>query len=297
MTKIAISSIAFIIISTVIVVLWQRQPKVREPAEIESTRQVQEKQEEKFTISPSTGSVINSSSVKFTGKTDPNHLVLIYANETSAITKTKGDGSFELTVASSTGINLFKLALISEDGQIVKEDNLTIYFSQKDVGTTVFAGPVKSIFDNLITLTTTGGDKNIRTSKSTSFNVPEEEDVKEATEEVDNIRIGDYVVATGTSSDDDSIIAKNLEVIRVNKPVLTKEMAIGKIASNVRQNIFSVKNDKDGKIIEFALDKNSEIQEDGTAAKSDAIAKDKTAIVLFAKNKDVNLIDLIYLLP
>ena len=231
------------------------------------------------------------------GKSEPNSLVLIYSNDTSGVAKTREDGSYQLQSSLEPGLNLLKIIFVSPSGQITQEENLTLYFSQKDVGKTVAAGSVKSIFDNLVTVTTQTEDINIRTAKSTIFDVPKEEDVKEATEEVDNIRIGDYVIATGDASDQDSLIAKNLQVIRTNKPQLTKQMVIAKIASTLRQNIFSAKNNKDAKIIEFTLDKNSEILQDGNEVKSEIITKDKSAIIFYTEDNDTSLIDLIYLLP
>jgi len=280
--------------------LWQRQP--RGPSERQATDSSQisdkvKKEAETFQISPAHGTVVDSQTITMSGKSEPNSLVLIYSNDTSGVAKTREDGSYQLQSSLEPGLNLLKIIFVSPSGQITQEENLTLYFSQKDVGKTVAAGSVKSIFDNLVTVTTQTEDINIRTAKSTIFDVPKEEDVKEATEEVDNIRIGDYVIATGDASDQDSLIAKNLQVIRTNKPQLTKQMVIAKIASTLRQNIFSAKNNKDAKIIEFTLDKNSEILQDGNEVKSEIITKDKSAIIFYTEDNDTSLIDLIYLLP
>ena len=280
--------------------MWQRQP--RGPSERQATDSSQisdkvKKEAETFQISPAHGTVVDSQTVTMSGKSEPNSLVLIYSNDTSGVAKTREDGSYQLQSSLEPGLNLLKIIFVSPSGQITQEENLTLYFSQKDVGKTVAAGSVKSIFDNLVTVTTQTEDINIRTAKSTIFDVPKEEDVKEATEEVDNIRIGDYVIATGDASDQDSLIAKNLQVIRTNKPQLTKQMVIAKIASTLRQNIFSAKNNKDAKIIEFTLDKNSEILQDGNEVKSEIITKDKSAIIFYTEDNDTSLIDLIYLLP
>ena len=280
--------------------MWQRQP--RGPSERQATDSSQisdkvKKETETFQISPAHGTVVDSQTITMSGKSEPNSLVLIYSNDTSGVAKTREDGSYQLQSSLEPGLNLLKIIFVSPSGQITQEENLTLYFSQKDVGKTVAAGSVKSIFDNLVTVTTQTEDINIRTAKSTIFDVPKEEDVKEATEEVDNIRIGDYVIATGDASDQDSLIAKNLQVIRTNKPQLTKQMVIAKIASTLRQNIFSAKNNKDAKIIEFTLDKNSEILQDGNEVKSEIITKDKSAIIFYTEDNDTSLIDLIYLLP
>lgn len=299
MTKVPIFATIFILISTIIVVLWQRQPRpVQEPQAVESTRQASQKPaEEKYTIAPADGTVVNSSLVNFTGKSETSGLVVIYSNDTSGIAETRENSTFELSTELEPGLNLIKAVFLSQEQEPVHEKNISVYLSQKDVGKTVAAGSVKSIFDNLITVMTQNGEKNIRTSKSTNFDVPKEEDIEEATEVVGNIRIGDWAVATGDTSDADSIIAKSLQVLRQNKPVLSTEMTLGKITSNVRQNIFSVKNNKDGKIIELKIDKNTEVFLDGQDAEQDSITKDKSAIILYTKEEDSNLIDLIYLLP
>lgn len=298
MTKVPIAAILFILLSTLIIVLWQRQPKLQQQQESESTQEASQKpKEEKFTITPADGTVLGSSTVKFTGKAETGSLIVIFSNDSHGIAKTKQDGTFELQTAQEQRLNLFKVVFVTQALELAHEKNLSLYLSQKDVGKTIAAGSVKSIFDNLITITTQNGEKNIRTSKSTSFDVPEEEDVEEATEEIDSIRIGDYVITTGDATDEDSIIAKNLQVLRQNKPVLSKEIVLGKIASNVRQNIFSAKNNKDSKIIEFTLGKNTTILLDGQDAQSDSVTKDKSAIILYTKEKDTNLISLVYLLP
>lgn len=298
LTKVPIAAILFILLSTVIIVLWQRQPKLQQREKSESTEEASQKpKEEKFTITPADGTVLGSTTVKFTGKAETGSLIVIFSNDSHGIAKTKQDGTFELQTAQEQGLNLVKVAFVAPTLELAHEKNLSLFISQKDVSKTVAAGSVKSIFDNLITITTQNGEKNIRTSKSTSFDVPEEEDVQQATGELDSIRIGDYIIATGDATDEDSIIAKNLQVVRQNKPVLTKEMTVGKIASNVRQNIFSVKNNKDSKLIEFTQDKNTTILLDGQNAQSDSVVKDKSALILYTKVEDTNLINLVYLLP
>lgn len=300
LTKIAIFSIAFIILSTIIVVLWQRQPQgpTTEPETTKGAQISSDKTEkEEFQISPTDGTITSSTNFKFTGKSQAGSLIVIYSNQTNAVTKTQPDDTFELETTAEEGLNLFKVVVIDATGQIQSEKNLSLYISGQDVSKAVAAGSVKSIFDNLITVTTASGNKNIRTGKSTDFDVPQEEDVQEATAEIDAIRIGDYVIATGDASDEDSIIAKNLQVLRENKPVLTKELAIGKIASNVKQNLFPAKNNKDGKIIEFTLNKDSDISVDGQEGKAGDITKDKSAIIIYHPVADKNIADLIYLLP
>jgi len=296
LTKIALASIAFVILSTIIVVLWQRQPKAPQIANTAQT-QIEPQKEDTPTITPDDGSVINSKTVKIQGKAQKDNTVIIYSNSFQDIIKAGGGGGFEKEAALEDGLNLIKIIYLNPSLEVSGEFNLTLYSSTDDVGDTAAAGSVKSIFDNLVTVTTTAGDVNVRTSKSTNFDVPEEEDVKEATSEVDNVRIGDYVIATGDATDEDSILAKNFAVIREDKPQIEKQFIVATMASTVRQNLFSAKNKGDNQIIEFTLNKNSQISLDGKSGKNTDIAKDKTALVFFSKDDDSNLVSLIYLLP
>lgn len=298
MTKVPIFAIVFIILSTLIVVLWQRQPNLNQNSQEESTQEAQTQEaEETLGILPKDGTVVAKSPVKITGKVTAKSIIAIYSNGNQTVTTATEAGDFEKEVDLGNGLNLIKIVTISPDLANTDEKTISIFLSKTNVGNTLFAGPVKSIFDTLITVTTLSGDKNIRTSKSTNFEIPTDEDEKEATQEVDNVRIGDYVIATGDASDEDSIVAQGLEIIRQNKPQVTKQLAIGTVASAVRQNIFSVKSTKDQELIEFTLDKNSDVSQDGKEAKNTDIVKDKTALVFYTKNDDDNLISLIYLLP
>lgn len=297
MTKVPIFAIIFIILSTLIVVLWQRQPKLNQDPKEESTQEAQTGSEETLGILPKDGTVVANSPIKIQGKVNAKSIIAIYKNGQQTVTTATDAGDFEKDVDLGNGLNLIKIVTISPDLTQTDEKTISLFLSKSNVGNTLFAGPVKSIFDTLITVTTFGGDKNIRTSKSTNFEIPTDEDEKEATQEVDNVRIGDYVIATGDASDSDSIVAQGLEIIRANKPQVTKQLAIGTVASTVRQNIFSLKSAKDQELIEFTLDKNSDVSLDGKEAKSTDIVKDKTALVFYTKDEDENLITLIYLLP
>lgn len=298
MIKIVAAFIIFLIISAIVVVLWQRQPRPKNSEESATgSAQSEIKQKEDFSISPPDGTVLKSQTVKLQGKTQPKSSIVIYSNDFQNVTKANDSGDFDKEISLTAGLNLIKIVVLSENLETSLEKTLSLYYSDEDLGNSLAAGSVKSIFDSLLTITTLSGEKNVRTSKSTAFDIPQEEDVKESTSEVDNIRIGDFAIATGDSSDHDSIIARKLTIIRQDKPQLLEEIAIGKIASDVRQNIFSIKNNKDSQLIEFKLGKNSSVSLNGEEAQTTDIAKDKSAIVIYTKSEGSNTVDLIYLLP
>lgn len=299
--KIPLIAIAFIIISTLVVVLWQRQPKAPgETQEIKNSTETQgkdQKQQENFTISPNDNTVVKSQNIKLSGKTLPDSLLIVYSNSSQNVIKTNKDGDFEKEITLSGSLNLFKIIVAAKNLDTSLEKNLSLYFSKDDVGSSIVAGPVKSIFENLITITSANAQKNVRTSKSTNFDFPQEKGVEEATKAASSVRIGDFAIAAGDSTDKDSISAKSLQIIRDNKPQVTKQLVMGTISSDPKQNIFPLKSKKDGQIVEFKLAKNSKVQMDDKDAKTADIKKDKMAIIFYTKGTDTNTPDLIYLLP
>ena len=276
--------------------LWQRQPKIQ-PEKTEQASQLEQKQIIQENLSPIDGSVIKESEVELKSKGTPKSSFLIYSNTFQNLVKSNDEGTFTSTITLDTNLNLIKIIELDQGLQQVSEKTLTYYYAPKSEAQTVSAGPVKSIFDSLITLTSTKGELNVRTSKSTEFEIPQIEGQEEATAQADNIRIGDYIIVLGNSEDSDSLIAQNVEVIRQNKPQITKKLLLGTIASSVRQNLFSAK-DKDGEIVEFTLNKNSEIFTNNEVVKNDQVQKDKKVIILYAsKDNETNTVDTIYLIP
>jgi hypothetical protein len=298
LVKIAFPAIAFIVLTSVIVILWQRQPKNSQVESVKVSQETEQKKDEQelLTITPISGSIVSQTPQKLEGTTSPENIILIYSNNFQKVAKADASGNFETQISLEEGLNLFRIVLLSPPLEKTFEKSFDFYLSTGDAPDTVAAGPVKSIFDSLITVTTSQGDKNVRTSSSTTFEVPEEEDVEEATREVDNIRIGDYAIALGNASDEDSLVAENFTVIRQDKPQLTEQTSVGTIASTLRQNIFSLKN-KSGEIIEFSLSPNTSLLNDGSETENDEIVKDKNAIVFYYKEENENLVDLVYLLP
>lgn len=283
--------------------LWQRQPYPATPEVTplsEATSSVAgQKSQQGLTLALKNNQILQSPQLKVEGKADPDQLIAIYTNDYQAIAKSIG-GNFSTQITLSSGLNLIELSTISHDQSKTDRQVLTLYLEPKETGSTVvFAGSVKSIFDTLLTLTTPNGDKNVRTSKTTEIVIPEdEEESKNAT--VKNVRIGDWAIALGNPPEggaDDSLIAARIAILRKDKPQNNIRVARATIITSVVQNLFSVKNSADGKIIELSLARDSQIQIEGKDGKTADIVRDKTAIVFYHTEADKNLVDLIYLLP
>ena len=88
-----------------------------------------------------------------------------------------------------------------------------------------------------------------------------------------------------------------MEIIRENKPQITKKIAVSKILTAAKANKFSAKDSEANKILDFTLDKNSKVIKNGQSAKDTDIVKDLNAIIIYQDEDDERLIDLVYLLP
>lgn len=306
--KIAKYLVIFILVASFIFLvywLWQRQPKVdniRTPKAAESNV-IQTP--ETFKITPPDGSVLTSKKVKFNGKVNPGYLA-IYSNDFQVVIKVDQNGKFEKEVDLSDGLNLFKLVSFSDKLKQDQENSL-VYLLAKDTkdGNTIFAGPVKTILDNLLTISGPNGQKNIRSTKDTNITLPKppaaEKNKNEASgSALQNIRVGDFLIAQGnlaSSNKNDEITAKKIEVTREDKPQINKKLATVKILASLRGDLFSAKDLETDEILQFNLGKNSEISQEDQQSKPEEITKNKNAIVIYHVKDDKNLVDLIYLLP
>lgn len=286
--------------------LWQRQPKgAKEESAPTQSNQVQnpsaEKAKVQSNLKPQDASILTSAKTTFTGSVAPNSIVIIYSNSIQVTTKSDDKGNFQKDINLSAGLNLFNISVYSQNLDETDRKTLTLYLAKdKEVtGNTVYAGSVKSIFNNLITLTTTNGDKNVSAQNSTNFAFPKNvTDNSEATNSaLSNIRVGDYMIALGKSEETDKITAQKITIIRDNKPQNSELISTVKLLTAPRQNLFSAKNEKDGKILEFTLNKDSSIETNGQTAKSTDIAKDKRAIVVSYSSNGDQIVDLITLIP
>lgn len=295
MSKLIFTSLIGAAILYSVFALWQRQPKTAPQEENPITLSASaEPQNLKnlFSITPQDQTVLNSKEVEIKGKVNPNAKVLIYSNTSQNVASADTDGNFSQKIDLADGLNLFNIMPLDQNLSFQDSQNLTLYYSKSDVGAKVIAGSVKSTFDNTITITTPNGDMSMKTTKNTSFDIPEDEGEPEATSEIDNIRIDDYIIATG-----DSQTAKTLTVIRQNKPQITEKVAIGTVGANPKQNILPIKNNSDGSLVELKLAKNTRVSTSGEGGKTADIKKDKVAIVFYFLKDSENIVDLIYLLP
>ena len=284
--------------------LWQRQPKSQnqevQTAINSQTVASEERNPQELKLSPKNFSVLTSKKIKFEGTSIPNSYLTIFSNISQAVVKTDASGNYEKEIDLVDGLNLVDLVTISPELQPKSKKSLTLLVAQdtKD-GDTVYTGPVKTIFDTLITLTTTDGQKEIRASGKTTISLPKEDDKEnEATASaLRNIRIGDFTIVQGNISKENQLEAKKIEIIRENKPQNLRRLTVVKTLTAPRQNLFSTKNQQSSEIEEFTLGKTSQIFTDGKEAKTIDITKDKNAIIVSHEEKGKELVDLIYLLP
>lgn len=299
---IAIVTSVFLLLS-LIIWLWQRQPQapsIESPQEtVPSATQSAQPDQEKLTIkSPQDDQVISSSKIKLTGHAIPNAFLVAYSPSTQTITQAKADGTFSHELELSADLNLVTVTVLSPNLTEEKTQNLTLYNAkQPDEGiNTVYIGSVKTIFDPLITISNENTQKNIRTTKNTEFDIPKSPKEETATSPIKNIRIGDFVIALGKESNQDTLLAKKVTIIRENKPQNPKKVAGGKILTAVRNNLLTIKT-ADNQIVQLILDKNSTIVKDNKTAKNTDITTDQNTIIVYHLQGDQNLTDLLYLLP
>jgi len=290
-----IALVFFILIATVVYWLWQRQPKPNEPqVKTPAPQAIQKKLEEtQLEITPASGHVLAENNVTFEGKTFGTSYIIISASNTLGITQANENGEFKIEAELAQGLNLIDVIAIDPNLAELKTLPLTLYIDPDSKVSTVLTGPVKSIFDNLITITTAQGEQTIRQKSSTKLILPETESDKED----DDIRVGDFIIALGEIENEKDFDTSSIEVIREEKPQNNEKYLAGALLTKVNKNIFSVRNQKDSQIVEFNLSKDSKISKNGEDAQIEDIAKDKKAIIVFYTKDNENTADLIYLIP
>lgn len=292
---VAILLIIFIAIASLMYWLWQRQPKVNNyqvSNQVQTLEQNKEQESTEFEINPKDESIIKEESTKFSGKTNPNGYVVVVANSNQGITKSNESGQFEIEIQLSSGLNLVNVFTLSENLDQTQNKLITLYVDEKETSNTVYAGPVKGIFDEVITITSSQGEQTIRKKTSTKINFEDS-----ANEKGDDIRVGDFLIVLANKENQKDIDATLIKVHRLEKPQNNKKYFAGILLSIAKENIFSASSINDSKIIEFSLSKNSLISQNGQQIKEDKIAKDKKAIVVYSNVEDKNIPDLVYLLP
>lgn len=276
--------------------LWQRQPKPQEKASPPSQEAKEVRQPQAVEIIPQSFSVLSDPKTRIQGKSKPETLVAVYSNDFNYLVQTDAVGKFEQDMELTEGLNLAEIVVFDRD--LREETRIsTIYWlsGKEKVGNTVYAGPVKTIFDNLITVSTISGEKTVKIAQSATIELPKGEEAESTKSASENIRVGDYLIALGEIAGD-NLNAQRVEVIRKNKPQVVKKVLGAKILTSVRQNLFSAKETQENKILEFVLAKNSVVEVTGRQAKAEEIVKEKTAIIFFHQEGDKRIVDLIYLL-
>lgn len=280
--------------------LWQRQPKTIIRSIGGKTSQDQDQKAQNLVqdpFSPKNCSVLFEAKSTLKGKVAPNSYLAIFSNDYHSITKSDDSGSFEVELVLSKGLNLFDVVVVSQEVKEIEKRSLQFYYSsEKTDANCAFAGSVKSIFDNLLTVTLPTGDVKITIQNSTQTQIPEDEEESTRTA-ASQIRIGDYVTSLGKTSDFQSQLSQNLTVSRTDKPKNNKQITIVKTLTKVNKNILPVKILKDEKITDFTLSKDTEVQINQASAKTQDIVPDKFAIIIFEQSSQKSIADFVYILP
>src|SRR3990167_8963706 len=281
--------------------LWQRQPKTpTDEKKQPSMEQIKPQKNTDFVKNPKDSQILQSAKTEFQGKTNGEAYVVIVTNSTSTIDKSEKNGEFKIPIELSAGLNLLEIKIFDNNLSPAGSEQKTVYVKENEPlpqNWQIFAGSVKGILNNLITLTTPTGEKSVKKDTKTNLILPSPILSKKPTPAPDDsIRIGDFAIALGETKDE-ILNAQNLEIIRENKPQITKKVSIAKILTSAKANKFSAKQNEENKILDFTLDKNSKILKNGQSAKDTDIAKDLNAIIVYQDEDGERLIDLAYLLP
>jgi len=282
--------------------LWQRQPKpkVQETASTQIKQEKSREPEQNIEIFPKNFSILTKGTVKLEGKLSPNSYVLIYSNDTNSISKSEENGKFSGEIDLKDGLNLIGIIEYSADLKELSKKTLVYFAAAEDkksgFGQIVYAGSVKNIFDNNFVISVTSGvDKNIKTTKSTTLEIPQDEE--EATlSALDAVRVGDFAIATGEISQD-TLTAKYFQIIREGKPQINMQVLPVKILSNVKNNALSASSITDSKITEFTLSKTAQILNSTNKLDIKQVEKNKIAIIVFTEEKNKKNVSLLYILP
>jgi len=261
--------------------------------------QIKPSQNTPFVKSPKDSQVLSSAKTEFSGKVEGEAYIVIVTNSTSAFGKSEKNGEFKIQIELSEGLNLADIRVFDNNLSTAGAEQKTLFVAQKESPSQnwqVYAGSVKGILDNLITLTTPTGEKSVKKETKTNLILPSPPLSRKPTPAPDeSIRIGDFAIALGEVKEE-ILNAQDLEIIRENKPQITKKISIAKILTPAKVSKFSAKDNEAGKILDFTLDKNSKILKNGQDAKNTDIAKDLNVIIVYQDENDERLVDLVYLL-
>ncbi|MDO8486838.1 MAG: hypothetical protein Q7S45_00885 [Candidatus Curtissbacteria bacterium] len=290
-----LSLVAFV---AVVFGLWQLQPKPITVLSEKSLNPTPAQTPQDQTLEPKDGSIVKSKTVTFKGKMLAGSTIFIVSNDFQTSAQADANGAFQKDITLTPGLNLIDVISISADLSKDTRKSLSLYLAQDGSSGVVAAGSVKTIFDNVITLTTLNSQANIKVAPSTSITFPKDVTPDASpSSSVADIRVGDYAVALGNTANTGTLTAQKLTIIRDNKPQNNEEYIAVKVLTAPKQNIFTAKSVKDSKILELTVDKNTQISDSGKDTKVDAITKDKNAVIIYHTETGKKVVDLIYLLP
>lgn len=307
----AITIVVILLLASAAYWLWQRQPKPQnnEAPQVTTTQKTASPTPAKALLefTPIDGQVLTDSLVTFNGKSTPAKYIIAYSNSAQNITQSSDKGDFKLNLTLTDGLNLITVSTLDENF-LEKDSKQVVIYSNTDKSAaykTVFAGSVKSIFDNLLTITTATGEKTFRQKTSTKLVLPKNTPpTKQTAKDNTTIRVGDYIIALGSVENEKEFSAETISVIRENKPQNAEKFTDAIILSNAQKNpkvkdqiLFSAKNPKENSAVELILGKESKISDAGKDAKEDKIVKDRKALIFFHPQDKDKIADLVYLLP
>ncbi len=283
----------------VIIGLWQLQPRPQTQTVLsEKSQTAPPPLQEDQSFEPKDGSILTTKTVQFKGKTIPNYIVFIVSNDFQLTAQADANGAFQKDVTLTPGLNLIDVIGVSADLAKDTQKSLSLYLAQDNSSGIVAAGSVKTIFDNVVTLTTLNGQANIKVTPSSVLTFPKDVTPDASpSSSVSDIRVGDYAVVLGSSTSADTVTAQKLTIIRDNKPQNNEQYSSVKILTAPKQNLFTAKTNKDSKILELTLDKNTQELLGGKDAQVTDIQKDKNAVIIYHTDGTKKVVDLIYLLP
>ena len=267
------------------------QPKVETVVKTD----VQEQKPASFITSPQPGQILTEKKVQIAGNAKTRTKTLLISNPLTSITESQDDGNFKLEAEFPNGLSQLQIIVLNNGLEEIQNIMFPLYISEDkaDKNSMFIAGTINRIFDNNITLSTKDGNSDIKITSSTK-NIGRAKSPAKTSEEKLDIRVGDYLVAIGQKTPE-ILSAEKIEIFRENKPKIDASYAAVKIVSGAKNNIFSANTTKDNKLLEFTLNKNTQIIADGKKATSAIVTKDKIAIVIY-KLENNNLVTLLHFL-
>lgn len=253
-------------------------------------------QAQKITID--TNKVLSQNKFQLQGQTQPNSIVIIYSNSQNAVTKSDASGKFSQSLNLDDGLNLIGLSTLGQDLKEIAATNLTYYVGGAKIDDTiVYAGLVKSIFKDTITLTTQTGEATVKQLQNAKISIPKLPGVSAQTQDQD-IRVGDYMISLGKNLSEGQLQADNISILRDDKPQNPEHWAIVKVLTTLTKNSFQAEQNGQSNTVKIATDINTSYLDKDQKADSKAVVKDRSAIVIYhADDKGNDLADLIDLLP